>query len=201
MNLFGIWMENMLPCTVLEKVLFVDSMWYLMTLELRVAHLSGFFAGIDMSKLELCFFPIICRSHWSLFVLWINKDKRVLRLRGKKNYLLYLDSLGLTDPKECLDSLYSALKCLAPHVADSNVQCALYDPAKELDLKIVEVPRQPNGTDCGFYVMTFVRYLIAGILQDGIGKRWLTKDWFQHEDVCKLREELHQWCMKCLGEP
>lgn len=50
---------------------------------------------------------LVCnRSHWSLFVLYVNKDKRVLRLRRKKNYLLYLDSLGLTDPKECLESLY-----------------------------------------------------------------------------------------------
>lgn len=88
-----------------------------------------------------------------------------------------MDSLGVTDAKECLDQLYrlaqkfssslkpmslrlliitdthamhdtctgvglgvsSAFKCLAPHVADSTLQDALFNPMRELQLKIVEV--------------------------------------------------------------
>lgn len=46
------------------------------------------------------------RSHWSLFAICANNHKKTLGLKGKKGYLLYFDSLGLTDPKECLDVLY-----------------------------------------------------------------------------------------------
>lgn len=37
-----------------------------------------------------------------------------------------------------------------------------------------QVPQQPNAVDCGFYVMAFIRYLIAGILQNGAGKTWVS---------------------------
>lgn len=37
-----------------------------------------------------------------------------------------------------------------------------------------QVPRQVNGTDCGFYVMACVRYLIGGILQGNKGKNWVS---------------------------
>ena len=92
-----------------------------------------------------------------------------------------------------------------------------------------QVPRQVNGTDCGFYVMAYMRYLVAGILQGNRnkGKNWvsflsvvrrkdvlgawhlihfivykclqLTKDWFHFEDVCTLRMDLHRWCFECLN--
>lgn len=40
-----------------------------------------------------------------------------------------------------------------------------------LDMHLLgQVPQQPNGSDCGFYVMAFMRYLVAVILQDGASK-------------------------------
>lgn len=53
--------------------------------------------------------------------------------------------------------------------------------------------------DCWFYFMTFMKRLIVDILQGPPKKGWLTVDWFQHEDVCKLRMDMHTWCMECLG--
>lgn len=46
------------------------------------------------------------RNHWSLFTLLVNKNRRVLRLRGTKSQLLYMDSMGLVDTKDCSSQLY-----------------------------------------------------------------------------------------------
>ncbi len=45
-------------------------------------------------------------------------------------------------------------------VGDLEVQHALID-GSHLELKIVDVPQQPNSMDCGFYVMKYIRCVVA----------------------------------------
>ncbi|KAI5083439.1 hypothetical protein GOP47_0003182 [Adiantum capillus-veneris] len=200
-DLFGQWMEHTLPPTILRKVHFVDSLWFTMEGRILSNFLQRQFSGVDMSELVFCFWPVICRHHWTLFALYLNRGARLLRLPGKKHYLIHFDSLkGLTNAFECLEQVKSGLRSLAEFVHDNDIRRALADSKEEIELKVVDVPQQTNAIDCGFYVMRIMRELIAGGLEDRPGRHWFTKDWFKDVDVCTLRVQLHDWCLRCLAE-
>ncbi|KAI5079798.1 hypothetical protein GOP47_0005277 [Adiantum capillus-veneris] len=174
------WMEHTLPPTILRKVHFVDSLWFTMEGSILSNFLQRQFSGVDMSELVFCFWPIICRHHWTLFALYLNRGARLLRLPGKKHYLIHFDSLkGLTYPFECLEQVQSGLRSLAEFVHDNDIR---------------------HKCDRLRILCHDMRELIAGGLEDRPGRHWLTKDWFEDVDVCTLRVQLHDWCLRCLVE-
>ncbi|KAI5073439.1 hypothetical protein GOP47_0011452 [Adiantum capillus-veneris] len=59
---------------------------------------------------------------------------------------------------------------------------------------------EPNAHDCGWYVMKCMRMLIEGGLVGRPPRSWLSKKWFQHEDVEILKEDLREWLAQALGE-
>ncbi|KAI5068495.1 hypothetical protein GOP47_0016840 [Adiantum capillus-veneris] len=147
-DLFGQWMEHTLLPTILRKVHFVDSLWFTMEGRILSNFLQRQFSGVDMSELVFCFWPVICRHHWTLFALYLNRGARLLRLPGKKHYLIHFDSLkGLTNPFECLEQVQSGLRSLAEFVHDNDVRRALADSKEEIELKVVDVPQQTNVID------------------------------------------------------
>ena len=40
-----------------------------------------------------------------MFVLYVNKHKKIQHFPGKRHYLLYFDSLGITNPYECMSTV------------------------------------------------------------------------------------------------
>ncbi len=50
-------------------------------------------------------------------------------------------------------------------MGDVSICRALSNFESEIELKIVDAPRQPNSYDCGFYVMKYIRCLATLTMQ------------------------------------
>ncbi|MCO5592982.1 hypothetical protein L7F22_046986 [Adiantum nelumboides] len=110
-------------------------------------------------------------EHWTCYVMYLATHAKIAGLRERKNHLLYYNPLGCTTMMDIVPILHSAMQAMAQGVKAHDVQHALLEPATKFELKVLKGPIQPNGIDCGFYVMVVIRYIIRSCLQEK-SKSW-----------------------------
>ncbi|KAI5063020.1 hypothetical protein GOP47_0021567 [Adiantum capillus-veneris] len=110
------------------------------------------------------------------------------------------DSLSiLRSAHEYRDVLQRACEHFGKYCTDQVVQSELLDLIKSIGYETIEIPQQPNAHDCGWYVMKCMRMLIEGGLVGCPPRSWLSRKWFQHEDV-EILKDLREWLAQALGE-
>ncbi|MCO5551562.1 hypothetical protein L7F22_005067 [Adiantum nelumboides] len=190
MNLFALWVENVFPEEVVDYVWFVDSLWHSYILQ-TVSELAmeNYFGKVDLSKYTFTFFPIVDRSHWTLMVFFNGHVRRLHGLPFGKSSILFFDSLGQRSIIDYVPRVERVLKHYARFCSKGHMKDELMDPHRFCHIATIETPIQPNGYDCGYYVMTVMLSLILGGLQHKRSQKWLSSKWFNHDDVRRLKAD------------
>ncbi|MCO5601127.1 hypothetical protein L7F22_055246 [Adiantum nelumboides] len=175
MNLFALWVEHVFPEEVVDYVWFVDSLWHSYILQ-TVSELAmeNYFGKIDLSKYTFTFFPIVDRSHWTLMVFFNCHVRRLPGLPFGKSSILFFDSLGQRSIIDYVPRVERVLKHYARFCSEEHKRDELMDPHRFCHIATIETPIQPNGYDCGYYVMTVMLSLILGGLQHKRSRQWVS---------------------------
>jgi len=149
--------------------------------EKRHRRVSGWTKTLDLFSKSVIVFPICEDSHWYLLI--------VVGLSGETTtspFILVLDSLGgerkraVRIIRKYLASEYQAKKMEGKR-GFSDVDIPSIRPVK---------PLQPNGTDCGVYLLHYAEKIFESISQFLSPELPCLKNWFSHEEVEKKREEI-----------
>ncbi|KAI5078801.1 hypothetical protein GOP47_0006472 [Adiantum capillus-veneris] len=195
MNMFALWMEHIFSSDIIEHVWFVDSLWfsYMLTNTSQLA-VENFFGKVDLAAQTFTFFPIISRSHWTLMVFYNGHLRRLSGLPFGQSSLLFFDSLSMCSIIDYLPHIERALAHFSNYCSHEVIKEELLKPRQYCHIDSIE----PNGFDCGYYVMTIMRFLIMGGIQHKRSRQWLSKKMIKHEDVEETKKILHSWTQKLL---
>ena len=118
----------------------------------------------DTSSLSSCasigkvlFIPILDDAHWILYVVIHYIGHGISTLKGREG-ILYMDPLNGKPNNNIECYVRSVIEIIyGPRDRAKNV---LLPPITTL-----MIPHQPNGTDCGFYIMHAIKQFIEDVLQ------------------------------------
>ncbi|MCO5608611.1 hypothetical protein L7F22_062824 [Adiantum nelumboides] len=150
--------------------------------------MENYFGKVDLSKYTFTFFPIVDRSYWTLMVFFNGHVRRLPGLPFGKSSILFFDSLGQRSIIDYIPRVERVFKHYARFFSEGHMKDELMDPHRFCHIATIETPIQPNGYDCGYYVMTVMLSLILGGLQHKRSQKWLSSKWFNHDDVRRLKE-------------
>ncbi|KAM7464800.1 hypothetical protein LguiB_012362 [Lonicera macranthoides] len=161
--------------------------------EKSFAKIRGWWKGVNIFEKPYILLPIHENAHWSLVIICMPDKEEELG-----PIILHLDSLGLHDStsifvniKSFLKEEWNYLKGETPSelpIADRIWQ----NLPRRIDVKIIEVPQQTNGYDCGLFVLSFMERFI-----EEAPKRLKKKDytmfgrqWFRPQEASDLRQKI-----------
>ncbi|KAI5075718.1 hypothetical protein GOP47_0009794 [Adiantum capillus-veneris] len=148
-NIFALWMENILPSDVLSVVWWVDSMWYPFVLErTRRPYSRQFFWDSRFGKSYLYILPHL---GWNVHVV------RIPPFSQRRSSIFLFDSLSTVTIERLLSSV---CRHLSTHCSNPQIKEELRDPRESCEFITAKCHQQPNAIDCGYYVMTAMRLLI-----------------------------------------
>ncbi|MED6219765.1 hypothetical protein PIB30_038794 [Stylosanthes scabra] len=114
-----------------------------------------------------------------------NKYDTIFQLRGLNTLEAMRYNFMTMAPKTCIDMVMVSVVC---HVLNREhvqmFQRDVYCVPPEILLRPVNVPRQPNPTDCGVYVMKWMEYLDAATLSGAytFNVRCMVEEWDQLDE-------------------
>ena len=152
MSIFTMWMEYSLPQEVSNQF------WIIDPLQVQLAKQSNKVEEIlgRVQEWDYVFIPTLHDGHW---VLWVKmRNNPIGKVTSK---VVFCDPLN--NPAS---NSFAALGDLAvKHISTCPRDHLIIRSRLHHELRI---PRQPNGTDCGFYVMQTIRMLVEEFIQ-GLG--------------------------------
>ncbi|MCO5600229.1 hypothetical protein L7F22_054339 [Adiantum nelumboides] len=91
-----------------------------------------------------------------------------------------------------LNVFFMVLQFFSIHTSDVELKKELLT-IENCHVQTMEMPRQANAKDCGYYIMLVMKLLIQGGMSNRTPKKWLTSGWFSHATVEALKMELGEW--------
>ncbi|MCO5555642.1 hypothetical protein L7F22_009187 [Adiantum nelumboides] len=195
MNFFVMWIEHMFEEDTLKHVWFVDSLWlsFMESLPSDRA-MRNYFGRVDLSNRMFTFFPIVDEDHWTLGVFFNHRVRHLPRLPKNKSTLMFFDSMATRTIDQYMIPLRRALQFFSIYTTHQELKEELLSLGN-CHIQTMEMPRQDNTKDCGYYVMIVMKLLIQGGVNNRIPKKWLTSGWFSHAAVEALKLELGVWAL------
>ena len=144
---------------------------------------------LNLLSYQYLIVPIFGGNHWSLSVI-VYPDR--IRNISNENYpvIVYLDSY-YTFMHPCATILQKFLYYLVDEMKTVSIE---YKEKISYIRKIrPEVPMQPNGTDCGVFMLHYIEKLLTNpsYLEDHIkDMNFNMKDWFNPVEACNKRKAL-----------
>ncbi|MCO5552089.1 hypothetical protein L7F22_040983 [Adiantum nelumboides] len=193
MNFFVVWIEHMFEEDTLKHVWFVDSLWlsFMKTLPSDRA-MRNYFGRVDLSNRMFTFFPIVDEDRWTLGVFFNHRVRHLPRLPKNKSTLMFFDSMATRTIDQYMIPLRRALQFFSIYTTHQELKEELLSLGN-CHIQTMEMLRQANTKDCGYYVMIVMKLLIQGGVHNRIPKEWLTSGWFSHAAVETLKLELGVW--------
>jgi sentrin-specific protease 7 len=179
---------------------------------------------IDIFELDFLFIPVNIGSHWSLSVivrpgLILNSSTDSQSPNDiDKPCILFMDSLDLHSMMTISKQLRSYVenewnvKKLKLDINTLKRQVGV-DPGNgqmilstnNLPVVKCHVPQQPNGTDCGVYVVRFIKLILdiwprtyQADIEDRM-KRYINRDSFLHDEIVNIRLEIKETIISMKG--
>ncbi|XP_012571718.1 uncharacterized protein [Cicer arietinum] len=133
------------------------------------------------------FVPIVCWGHWSLLILChFGED---LQLVTGSRCMLLLDSLEMADPRR----LEPEIRRFVQDIYKAGDRPETKHLISKIPLLVPKVPQQKDGTDCGNFVLYFIKLFLElapkNFSIEGY-PYFMKKDWFTFEDLDRFCENL-----------
>ena len=151
-TLFHLWMEYSLPPEINKRFHIVDPLW--VQLEGQSDKVEDILTRVP--EREYVFIPILHEGHW---VLWMKMRQTPTGLDAKvRSPIIFCDPLN-NHPTTRVRTLGDlAIRHISSRTHD---HCIINDG----QFHELRIPTQPNGTDCGYYVMQTIRMLVEELIQ------------------------------------
>lgn len=156
----------------------------------KLEQMKGWWKNVQLSDKDFIVVPINLDDHWFVAVLcFMGKQHKIDQLAPnivERPCILVFDSSAW---RETQAKIIKPLGDLALYIAQQKTS----EPVRRSKLKIsfLDVPTQPNATDCGLYLLLFVEKFFEDPIVDY--RFPLKKDlhnWFTRRDVANKRQEM-----------
>lgn len=198
-NIIDKYMEQLwknLPEEKQESCTFLDCLWFSMYLEEALSfNVLKWTKAKNIFSRRYVFIPIVHWSHWNLLILChFGED---FATQERTPCMLLLDSLKETNPNR-LEPL------IRKFLVEIHKEEGRQDGDKiiaNIPLLVPEVPQQTNGNDCGVFLLHFIDLFLQLApenfsISNGCYPYFLTKDWFNCEEIGKLRKDIYNMCLE-----
>lgn len=169
-------------------VIFNTYFWTLLSNKKSIKRLLRWNDNAKLWKASYWLIPAhIDYSHWCLFIFCVPSD-----LQSAKDVAVYV-----------LDSLYKqSVYDMCKHIRRFiHISWKLNNPGKKLSAdamlqpKQLQVPTQKNNSDCGIYLLLYIRGFVKCPIDSDHPK------WFGREGVISLRDRLRSALIRCYTTP
>ena len=151
MTLFTLYMEYSLPTEVTERFTIVNPL----LVQLHKQTTKGQDILRKVAKRDFIFIPIVVQGHW---VLWIKTRQKVSKLTNK---VVFCDPLN----NAATGNMQSLAQIAIQTISSESSNYTIVSKGRH---HVLHIPTQPNGWDCGFYVMKTLQMLIEEFLRGQI---------------------------------
>ena len=148
MNVFHMWMEYTQPQHISDRYWIVDPLWVQLYKQTNKANdILG-----QVPECDFVFIPIVHEGHW---VLWVKMRHAPTGLHADKvtSPVVFIDPMNNPATRELKSLAEMAITKVTSTDADHNI-------IPENRYTEIHIPTQPNGTDCGYYVMQTIRMFV-----------------------------------------
>ena len=148
MNVFHMWMEYTQPQHISDRYWIVDPLWVQLYTQTNKANdILG-----QVPECDFVFIPIVHEGHW---VLWVKMRHAPTDLHADKvtSPVVFIDPMNNPATRELKSLAEMAITKVTSTVADHKI-------IPENRYTKIHIPTQPNGTDCGYYVMQTIRMFV-----------------------------------------
>ena len=152
MTLFHLWMEYSLPPEINKRFHIVDPLW----VQLEGQSDKGEDILTRVPEREYVFIPILHSGHW---VLWLKMRQTPIGLDAKvRSHIIFCDPIN-NHPTAGMKTLGDLV---VRHISSATHDHCIINNER---FQVLHIPTQPNGTDCGYYVMQTIRMLVEEFIQ------------------------------------
>ena len=153
MTLLHLWMEYSLPLEINKRFHIVDPLWVqLVEQRHKVENILT-----RVREREYLFIPILYSGHW---VLWVKIWQTTMGFEAKKvrSPIVFCDPLNNHPTVDMKTLGVLAVRHISSATHD---HCIISDER----FHVLHILTQPNGTDCGYYVMQTIQMLVEEFIQ------------------------------------
>ena len=131
----------------------------------------------DFTREKLVLIPLYHGQHWFLVVVYHIGTSPVIAIL---NSIHHADHMRYKLAARAISQLYPQLFDVA--------ECP------NMPVKLVQVPEQPNGRDCGIFVLSFIETILASVIphESLFGDNPTASLWGTAEAICSHRSELRE---------
>jgi len=149
--------------------------------------------NVDIFKYDYLLIPINTEAHWLLCAVCFARNVGEKHAPKDKPCIITLDSMNARSHATTIKPIRDFLK---DEWKEKNDTVKEFKNAN-LPLENPKVPRQPNGTDCGYYTLLFVDKFCQEQVDLEEVKKSLNKDWFEASEISVLRNRIKEIIQDC----